>query len=463
MPANSFDPSTATAAETARAVADGQVSATELCDAAISRIELLDGELNAVVVRDFDRARDAARAADAALARGERRPLLGVPMTVKESHNIAGLPTTWGFEAAKGWTATEDALGVARLKAAGAVILGKTNVPVALADWQSVNPIYGRTHNRWNIALTPGGSSGGAAAAVASGMTPLEFGSDIGGSIRIPAAFCGIYGHKSSYGIIPQRGHAPAGLDGVDVALSVLGPLARSASDLELALDVVAGPSDIEAVGYDLRLPPARAARLGDFRILLLDAYPGVAVEEEVAAGLAGLVERLQAIGAKVERRSEKLPNLGKSSEIYAGLLGATMSRRSPAAGEVISAHKWMELLDAQLMLRRQWRELFTDFDVVLAPVSGVLPYPHVDGPGDKRTLTINGQETPYFAQIAWVGLATVAQLPATSAPIGLSRAGLPLAVQIIGPYLEDRTPIAFARLLEEAFGGFRPPPSRGR
>ena len=455
------DLSKASAGELARAVAAGQASAAELCEAAIGRIEALDGPINAVVVRDFDRAREAARAADAALARGKRGPLLGVPMTVKESNNVAGLPTTWGFEAARGWIAPADAVGVARLKAAGAVILGKTNVPVSLADWQSVNPVYGRTHNPWDLARTPGGSSGGAAAAVAAGMVPLEYGSDIGGSIRVPAAFCGIYGHKPSYGIIPQRGHAPPGLDGGDVALAVVGPLARTAADLELALDVLAGPLDEEAIGYSLTLPPARAARLADFRVLVLDAHPLAATDAEIVDALDGLARRLEQAGGKVARRSGALPDLAQHHEIYGALLGAAMSRGSPGVTEVISAHKWMDLQDAQLGVRREWSRLFGEFDVVLAPAIGTLAYPHFDGPGPERTLTLNGETTPYFAQLAWPGIATLAHLPATAAPVGLSRRGLPIGVQIIGPYLEDRTPLAFARLLEREIGGFIPPPSR--
>src|SRR5262249_3372140 len=223
--------------------------------------------INAIVVRDFDRAISAAKTADAAIARGERKPLLGVPMTVKESHNVAGLPTTWGFAQFKDFIAAEDSVGVKRLKAAGAIIVGKTNVPVGLADWQSVNPVYGRTRNPWNLDRSPGGSSGGSSAALAARMTPLEFGSDIGGSIRVPAGFCGVYGHKPSFGIIPRRGQSPPGADGAPTPLSVVGPMARTAADLEVALGVLAGPDEEEATAYRLELPPARHKRLGDFRV----------------------------------------------------------------------------------------------------------------------------------------------------------------------------------------------------
>ncbi|WP_312161058.1 amidase family protein [Phenylobacterium sp.] len=453
------DLSDATAGALAAALAAGQISALEACEAAIARIEARDGAINAVVVRDFERARAAARAADAALARGERGPLLGVPMTVKESHNVAGLPTTWGFEAAKGWTAPEDSLGVARLKGAGAVILGKTNIPVSLADWQSVNPVYGRTRNPWNLERTAGGSSGGAAAAVAAGMVPLEFGSDIGGSIRVPAAFCGVYGHKPSYGIIPQRGHAPPGLDGADVALAVVGPLARTALDLQLALDVLAGPAPDEAAAYRLELPAPRHARLADYRVLVLDTHPAAATDAEIQAALDRTAAQLERLGVTLARQSELLPDLAQAHGVYLGLLNTAMSRGGPPQPEPMSAHGWLDLQDAQLFIRRAWARLFTAFDVVLAPVHGSLAYPHDDAEPAGRTLLLNGAQTPYFDQLAWPGLAILGHLPATAAPIGLSAGGLPIGVQVIGPYLEDRTAIAFAGLLEREFGGYRPPP----
>jgi len=448
-----------TAGELVEALAARKIGALELADRAIARIEARDAPINAVVVRDFDRAREAARAADAALARGDRRPLLGLPMTVKESHDIAGLPSTWGFEPFKAYVAGRDSAGVARLKAAGAIILGKTNVPVMLADWQSVNPIYGRTTNPWDSSRSPGGSSGGGAAALAAGMTPLEFGSDIGGSIRVPAAFCGVFGHKPSFGLIPTRGHAPAGLEGAPPPLAVVGPLARTAADLERALGVLAGPDELEAAGYRLDLPPPRHGGLAGYRVLVIDALAGVALDEEVRAALDGLADRLAKAGASVARKSELLPDLARSREIFGGLLTTALSRGQPDA-KPIDAHAWLGLLDGQLALRRQWAELFRSFDVVLAPVFGTAAYPHVDEPDNtKRVLTINGEPTPYFDQIAWPAIALLPNLPATALPIGFTRGGLPIGVQVIGPYLEDRTTIGFAGLVEREFGGFRPPP----
>ncbi len=438
---------TASAGEMAQAVAAREVSAVELANAAIDRIEKLDGPINAVVVRDFDRALEAAKAADAALAAGERKPLLGVPMTVKEAHNVEGLPTTWGSEAFKGWIAPADSTGVARLKAAGAIILGKTNVPPFLADWQSDNEVYGRTNNPHDLSRSPGGSSGGSAAALATGMVPMEFGSDIGGSIRVPAAFCGIVGHKPTHDIIPQRGHTPPGLDGRGVELAVIGPMARSVADLELALDVLAGADEEEGVGWRLELPAPRHGRLADYRVLVLDHHPVTVTDPEVKAAVNAFAERIEDAGAHVARESNRLPDLGAAFAAYLAVLMPIMSRGAPDPGEVPNAHAWMTSLDVQLAFRRQWAALFGDFDVVVAPVFGVPAFKHDQSEFNSRTLTIDGQVTPYMNQIGWPAVATFANLPATSIPVGKSRGGLPIGAQIIGPYLEDRTALAFARL----------------
>jgi len=449
-----------TARALAEALATRKVGALELTDAAIARIEDRDRAINAVVVRDFDRAREAAKAADAALTRGDRRPLLGLPMTVKESNEVEGLPSTWGSPAFSGWVAPKDAVGVARLKAAGAIILGKTNVPPFLADWQSNNPVYGRTRNPWDLSRSPGGSSGGSAAALAAGMVPLELGSDIGGSIRVPAAFCGVYGHKPTYGLIPTRGHAPPGLDGGPIALAVVGPLARSAADLDLALEVLAGPEPDEAKGYVLRLPPPRHAHLTDYRALIVDSHPAVVTDSGVADAIEILAGKLDALGCPVFRSSDLLPDLTAQHAVFGAMVGAAMSRGAPQ-GTTMNAHEWMNLQDAQTIIRRQWAALFETVDVVIMPTFGTVAFPHEDeADGNKRILTIDGRPTPYFSQIAWPGVALLPHLPATAVPIGFTRGGLPIGAQVVGPYLEDRTTIAFAGLLEREFGGFKPPPS---
>ena len=453
----------ATAGELVEALAAGRVSSSDLTEAAIARIEALDGEINAVVARDFDGARAAAREADRALARGERRPLLGLPMTVKEAHHTVGMATTWGLKPSAGWMAEADSVGVARLKAAGAVILGKTNVPPNLGDWQSSNPVYGRTRNPHDLSRSPGGSSGGSAAALAAGMVPLEFGSDIGGSIRVPAHFCGVFGHKPSWGLVPTEGHSPPGVvGGAEIPFGVVGPMARSASDLELALGVLAGPAGIEAKALRIHLPPARAARLADFRVLVLDRHPLVGASREVLSALHGLADRLEASGAKVARQSPRLPNLAAAHGFYMNLLGVLMNMGAPRReGDPppMTAEAWVVGLHARESFKRQWEALFHDFDVVLAPPFGTAAFPHDDSPARERTLTIDGERTPYFSQLAWPGVATFPGLPATCAPAGRTDEGLPVGVQIIGAYWEDLTCLKFAELMERELGlGVSPP-----
>lgn len=445
------DLASATATQLVKALAAREVGALELCDATIERIERLDGNINAVAVRDFDRAREQARAADAALARGERRPLLGVPMTVKESFNVAGLPTTWGFEFARNLPVVEDAVAVARLKSAGAVILGKTNVALALGDYESNNPVYGRTLNPVGSTRSPGGSSGGAAAAVASGMTSLELGSDVGGSIRVPAHFCGVFGHKPTYGLLPTRGHQFPGYQAAPDILSVIGPLARCADDLDLALDVLAGPDADDARAYRLTLPSARFTSIREVRVLVASEHPSARTGIDVQHSVQEVGDRLARAGAQVSRASMLLPDLGAIQEDYAKLLLTIVTRGMPDAPPPISAHEWLLLLDRRMLLQKQWGQLFTTFDVVIAPVFGTAAFEHLTAPNwETTTLDIDGKPSPYRDQLAWSGLATLAGLPATVAPVGKTATGLPLGAQIIGPYLEDRTTIAVARLLQE-------------
>ena len=451
-----------TAGDIVAALAGRQVGALELTEAFIGRIEDRDRDLNAVVVRDFDRARQAARDADARLARGERLPLLGLPMTLKESNQVEGLPSTWGSPAYSGWTAPVDATAVARLKAAGAIILGLTNVPPFLADWQSANPVYGRTSNPWDASRSPGGSSGGAAAALAAGMTPLELGSDIGGSIRVPSALCGVFGHKPTFGLVPTRGHTPPGTDGVPVPLAVVGPMARCTSDLRLALDVLAGPEPEDAGGLAFTLAPARGRTLADYRVLVLTEHPLTPTDAEIAGAVDDLARRLEALGAQVSRGSDLMPDLAAQHAVYQPLLNTAISRGAPGATPP-DAHAYMELLDAQLAFRRRWAALFEAFDVVLAPTFGVTAFPHETRPETaERTLAVNGVETPYYAQLGWPAVALLPNLPATALPVGLSRQGLPMGMQVIGAWMEDLTTLAFAGLLEREFGGFIPPPGYG-
>lgn len=450
---------TASARDLAAAVREKRVSALELTDAAIARIEAVDGPINAVVVRDFDRARDQARAIDGAMSEGADLPLAGVPMTVKECFNVAGLPTTFGLEFARNYRPGEDATAVRRLKAAGAVILGKTNVAAGLADYQSDNPIYGRTRNPHDLDRSAGGSSGGSAAALAAGMVPLELGGDAGGSIRIPAAFCGVYGHLSSFGIVSLEGHGPPG-GGIIVgqAWAAAGPMARTAGDLELALHVLAGPEGRNATGYRLALPPPRHDTLAGYRVFVLTQHPTASLDTEIAAAIDTLAANLEAAGASVSRRSELLPSLADSQALVETFAWTYRTGMDPNASEPKGTVKdYYDCLSAQEVLRRQWDRFFQSFDVLIAPCYAVPAFPQFaepdPWPGLNRTLPVNGMDMAYAPQSAWPLIAGMPHLPATAAPIGRTREGLPIGAQFIGPFLEDLTTIAFAGQVAKAFG----------
>lgn len=466
-----------------------KISATELLEHTIARIEVLDQRFNAVVVRDFDRARDAAKAADAALACGVRKPLLGIPITLKEAFNVAGLPTTWGYPQFWDFVPKRDALIVSRLKEAGAVIVGKTNVPLGLGDFQSYNDIYGTTNNPWDVGRSPGGSSGGSAAALAAGFGPLSIGSDIGGSLRVPAHFCGIYAHKPTFDLVPLRGYNPPSSQPLPGSgdLGVAGPLARCASDLLLALSVIAGPDGArEGIGYRLALPPSRHDSLSKFRVLVIDSHPLMPTSCVVRAAISRLVERIARSGARVAHSSALLPDLAKSAGLYMKLLAAAKSSSLPLdryamvetqaasmtsvehslqaermRGTIMSHRDWL-ICDAKRRdLQQQWHSLFREWDVVVYPSAAIPAFRHDHSePIEARHLDIDGQTYPFLdVCFTWADPASTCGLPATAVPIDYSSEGLPIGVQIIGPYLEDLTTINFARLLEQEFGGFVRPP----
>jgi amidase len=477
-----------TAIELSTALATKQISAVELAQDAIDRIERHDTRINAICARDFERGLQAAAAADAARARGETKPLLGIPMTVKESYNVAGLPTTWGFPAQKDFTPAEDALTVARVKQAGGIILGKTNVPIGLGDWQSYNEIYGTTNNPYDLGRTPGGSSGGSAAALSAGYGALSLGSDIGGSLRVPAFHCGIYAHKPTLGVVPFRGHTPPPFPPLpsNRDLAVLGPMARGAADLALLLDVVAGPDPLDAgKAYHLALPPPRHTHLRNFRVLAVETDPIMPVNAEVRGAIGKLLANLGKAAVTVSCESPLLPDFAASSRLYMrlliSLLAANSSPQDYAAehdkaaklapddislsaerlrGATLSHRDWVIADAGRVRLQAQWRELFKHFDAVICPIMPTPAYPHDHSPDQEtRRINIDGTDHVYPDQLAWPGVATLPGLPATAIPIGFSPQGLPIGVQIVGPWLEDRTTLKLAELIEREFGGFVPPP----
>ncbi|MCP5056303.1 MAG: amidase [bacterium] len=477
------------ATELLAAMDRGELTSLELLDLLLARIERWNGELNAVVTLASDEARERAGEADAARARGESwGPLHGLPMTVKECIEVAGQPTTSGAPELSGHVPTEDADTIRRLKDAGAIIFGGTNLPLYAGDFQSYNDVYGTTNNPWNTERGPGGSSGGSAASLAAGFTPLELGSDIGGSIRNPAHFCGVYGHKPSYGIVSGRGHVPGPPGQRSRAdLAVLGPLARAADDLALAMDVLSGPFKEDATAWRLELPAPRHQRLEDFRVGLLLDLPGHPVSSAVRGCIRAAADAVAAAGVTIDEAALPKIDFETSHELYTRLLYGVMGTgfppnvikdmeaaaanlapddNSPEAlmirGSVGPHRAWLSDNERREQLRVRWAEFFEAFDLLLCPISPTTAFPHDHSPIPTRMLRVDDEQISYMTQLFWAGLATVAYLPATIVPVGQAEDGLPVGMQLIGPYLEDRTPIEFARLAEAAIGGFVAPPGYG-
>jgi amidase len=471
------------AVQLAKLVRDRKVGCLELLDYFIDRVVRLDSSTNAVVVRDFDRARDRARKADSAPPADAARPLHGVPMTIKESFALEGTPTTFGVAEFRDNIATRNALAVDRLLAAGANVFGKTNVPPWLMDAQSANAVYGRTNNPWNLDRSPGGSSGGSAAAIAAGLAGLEMGSDIASSIRNPAHYCGVFGHKPTYGICPSTGHSLSNEDLPPADISVIGPIARSVADLELTLSIIAGP-DPSAEPGTLSLPPCRLDRLGDFRVAILLDDPFALVDHQVQEPIRQLGEFLAAQGAKVSFEARPQFDSRAFYELYMLLMrsattvrlgeqdvaraeqqlrdaqGDALSMVSLSARGVVLTHReWLRLNAERHRIRQQWNAWFRDHDVLLCPPFSTTAIPHSTVPTAERTLTVNGRAENFGNQLLWAGLAGALYLPASVAPLALSADGLPTGVQIIGRQYGDLTCLRFAGLLEREYRAFVPPP----
>lgn len=475
----------------ADAIRGKTIGCREALDIYLSRVERLNPPLNAIVALNPEAARERADAADTALARGETwGPLHGVPMTVKDTYEVVGMATTSGAPALKDHRPERNAVAVQRLLDAGAVIFGKTNTPLYAGDLQTYNAVFGTTNNPWDTARTPGGSSGGAAAATAAGLTALELGSDIGGSIRIPAHFCGVYGHKPSHGLIPQRGHIPPGTVS-QPDLAVAGPLARDAADLELALEILAGPGELDVAGWRLTLPPARAEALADFRVACWFDDDFCPVGRDTRRLLADTAQALRGASARVDETITPPVSLEAAFTLYERLLDAVLGTGLPSRtyqrmrrmaslarllGRDRSGHlgrfmnastqsfrDWTRANEARQHHRLAWRGFFDNYDVLLMPVTPTAAIVHTQkGNLFSRTIDVDGAKRRYFDQFVWIGPPTSALLPVTTAPIGRDGNGLPIGVQIVGPYLGDRTTIAFARLLAERIGGFTPPPNFG-
>jgi amidase len=462
-----------------------KIGCLELLNLYLERVNRYNPTINAIVVTDIEKARKRAKQADRELAKGKLwGPLHGVPMTIKESFDVAGMPTTWGVPEYKDNYPSKNALAVNRFLDAGAVLFGKTNVPLYLADWQTFNDIYGTTNNPWDVTRVPGGSSGGAAAALAAGLTGLEAGSDIGASIRNPAHYCGVYGHKPTYGIASPRGQALPGVV-AESDISAVGPLARSAADLALALNVMAGPDDIDGLGWQLRLPGPKKGALREFKVAVVYNDPEAEVDHEVQQRLSGLVTFLRKHKVKVDENARPDIDSREAHRNYIQLLrAATCGRMTQDAfkqnllaleslkqddegyqaqmirGQAMYHKQWLAHNETRHRMRLAWADFFRKYDLFLCPTATTAAFPHnQQGERWERMVMVNGKSQPSTTQMFWAGYSCNFYLPSTVAPIGLTEDGLPVGVQIVGPQYGDHTCIHFAGLLEREYQGFVPPP----
>ena len=476
----------ANAVDVAAQIKSGELSSIELLRGYWDRIDRYNPEINAVVWQLRDQAKELAKNADERVRRGDSNlgPLHGVPMTVKESYDVVGTPTTWGIPFLKQNFPEQDALAIKRLKRAGAIIFGKTNVPFGLADFQSYNDIYGCTNNPWDLTRAPGGSSGGSAAALAMGFTGLDTGSDIGGSIRNPAHFCGVFGHKPTWNLIPPRGHAPPGILAPS-DLSVIGPLARSAHDLEIAVAVMMGPDEIQTRGLRVELPRL-TKKVNELNIAVWENDNVAPVDSKVVQKVRNVANTLEALGAQVDWEARPEVAAEELFHSYQCLLNATMHCRIPVdeyrqivteladvdefddspqsklrLSRVARYRDWVQFHEARTKIRWAWHKFFTKFDVLLAPMMATSAFPHDHRPFADRVIVVNEEAQPYFQQVFWSGLAINAYLPSTVLPAGPCDVDhLPIGVQLIGPEYGDMITIKLAQLLEEEGYRFIPPPS---
>ena len=468
-------------------IKQGEVSSLEVLESFLAQVEKVNPKINAIVALDIERAKEKAKEADNKISlKSKLGPLHGLPMTIKDAFEVEGIVSTGGNPAWKDNIPKRNAEAVQRLVDAGAIIFGKTNVPFLSSDLQSFNKIYGTTNNPWDLERTPGGSSGGSAAALAAGMTPLELGSDIGGSIRVPAHFCGLYGHKPSYNIISEVGHMPPPPGSILTGngLSVAGPLARSPEDLEIALDVLVAAQEQDSLAWKVKLPKARTKKIKELKIAVWPDEPYAEADDEITSLIKDTAEDLRHAGAKVE--TVDLPiSFEEIDKIYSLLLNPLMLAGSPketfetlaklnesldpndvselakvARGSVLKHADWVLVNAIRQNMRQKWREFFNKFDVILCPTCITPAFKHNHNPVHERKLTINGKDDEYLRATLWAGPAVSAGLPSTNVPIGMSSNNLPISMQITGPYLEDKTCLEVAKVVRNLRGGFKIPPN---
>jgi amidase len=477
-----FDPNFGAATEAVKAVRGGVISSRELTEHVFKRIRKHNPKINAFVTLLEEQAMEQAKKADELTARQKASAKLhGLPIVVKDTFATAGVRTTAGSKQFEKYIPKEAAVVVARLKGAGAIIVGKTNLPEFAGDWQSYNQIAGVTNNPWDLSRTPGGSTGGGAAALAAGFGFLEIGSDIGGSIRIPSHFCGLYGHKPTLDVVPLAGHIPPPPGVIAPSeLPVAGPLARSAEDLLLELDVVAGAAPGEAIAYRWSLPKPRKTRLSDYKIGFVVDDPYCPVDSQMKEVLVQAVDAMRKRGVTLVEGWPNGVNPDAMHDNYLFLLSATLNAALPEAalkpmqeavksgakdawllGALASHREWGRQTEARYRARAVWQTFFKDYDAFLSPVDFTPAFQHNHANPDilARKLKTTEGERDYRDQTRWICFATLTGCPATVAPVGRTKAGLPVGIQIMGPYLEDATPIDIAWKMADVVGGFTPPP----
>jgi amidase len=454
------DPALWTTTEQVAAIRRRELASVELLDAQLARVEGLDGRVNAVCTLSVDEARARATAADEATANGVSwGPLHGVSITIKDAIATAGIRSTGGSPSMLDHVPQDDAYVVAVVKEAGAIVYGKTNVPLWSGDLQTFNEMFGTTSNPWDLTRVPGGSSGGAAAAVACGMSSFEIGTDIGGSVRVPSAFCGVFGHKPSFGVIPTLGYLDepnGGLTESDV--NVFGPITRSAADLDLLFGLLAGPTPDRAVGWRLDLPPADVADLRRLRVATWFDEPAVRMDPEMIAVLEGVADQLVEAGVAVDRAARPQFDFTDTWQTGGWLIGAACN--VSGGDRDVSHNEWLFADRERARRRQRWAEFFESVDVLLCPVTLAPAFPHQqEGTWATRGFVVDGESVPYYSLEAWPALIGSAYLPSTSAPVGRTAAGLPVGVQVVSPYLYDYRSIAVAGLITDLVGGYAVPP----
>ena len=453
------------ASSLARLIRSRAVSASELLSVYAQRISRLNGPINAVVTTDLERATARAAEADRASARGTSwGSLHGVPVTLKDTQSTKGIRTTAGYPPLSDYVPAADGTIAARLKESGAILLGKTNTALLAYDQQTSNPIFGRTNNPWDLTRTSSGSSGGAAAALAAGLTALDVGSDAGGSIRVPAHCCGVYALKPTFGLVSQEGHIPdlPGMPRLDWVLSTSGPLARSLEDVALALNVIAGPD-----GKDSTVPPIVRAERGvveprRLKLAWARTFPGAPVSKEIASSLESLASRLVQSGIHIEEVQPDV-SFDEQWQIYQTLSNATWRLRAKLGGiKEVDDGEPPPPMDAIIAAKAGrdrviagWEEFFREWDALLCPPCMTAAYPHSERGSPIR---VDGQDARYDDECRHCYEFNVTGHPALVCPLAITSGGLPIGVQMIAARWADEKLLAIAASLSPHLRPFAPP-----